>query len=294
LQENRLCYLWLKLGQHETLLLASNLFSQVFNQGFGNTNYKNLLTNGITYVKTGDAFFDSVMVKTLEEHWKISSFKTIERYKEPEKNATAFFITSQKPVRQHQQDRKNSRILTLMPSNLYDEGADYEKFTVDMTKTLGYMYFNGFHDIIHKKDEYRYLTMMIVSLNEGLTQIKINEITDIDDVLNANISKAIIAKNKGLVGNTLILHRDQAIRAIDLEKVKVSGIRYRLLADDEYHAVLTEKNPLHYVLYFGENKYTELSIIRIETGEIIYTKHFPQAYTTVGKKEMKAIFAYFK
>ena len=68
----------------------------------------------------------------------------------------------------------------------------------------------------------------------------------------------------------------------------------RLLADDEYHTVLDEANPLHYLLYFGENKYTEMSLIRIATGEMIYTKHFPQEYLKIGKKEMKVIFAFFK
>ena len=273
-------------------LFCSN--AQVFNQGYGNTNFKNLITNGITYVKTGDAFFDSVMVRTLEEHWKISSFRTVERYKEPEKNSTALFITSQKALRSHQQDRKNPRLVTLMPAALFDEAADYGRNPVDINKTLGYMYFNGFHDVIDEKDEYRYLTMIIASLNEGLTQIKEKQFTDVDVILNANVSTTIIAKHKGLVGNTLIIHRDQSVRAIDMEKVKASGIRYRLLADEEYHNVLTEKNPLHYVLYFGENKYTELSLIRIVTGEIIYTKHFSQEYTMIGKKEMKAIFTYFK
>lgn len=275
-------------------LFFASSFAQVFNQGFGNTNFKNLLLNGITYVKTGDSLFDATMMKTLEQHWKITSYTSVELYKEPEKNSTALFVTSQKAVRVHQQDRKNPRIITLMPAKFFDEGADYGTTPVDMDKTIGYMYFNGFHDIIHQQDEYRYLTMMIVSLNEGLTQIKENQFMDVDAVLNASISKSIIAKHKALVGNTLILHRDQSIHAIDMEKVKASGIRYRLLADAEYHTVLDEKNPFHYVLYFGENKYTELSLIRIFTGEIIYTKHFPQEYITIGKKEMKAIFAYFK
>jgi hypothetical protein len=277
------------------LAISSSLsIGQVFNQGYGNTMFKNLLTNGITYIKTGNHFFDSVMVETLEDHWKISKFTTIERYKEPEENGTALFITSQKPIREHQQDRKNPRFITLMPSIFFYEGADYENDPVDMDKTVGYMYFNGFHDIIDENDEYRYLRMMIVSLNEGLTLIKEKQFTDVADVLNTNVNNAIIAKHKGLVGNTLIIHRDQTKRAIDIEKVKASGIRYRLLATDEYHNVLEKKDPSHYVLYFGENKYTELSLIRIENGEIIYTKHFPQEYVTIGKKEMKAILAYFK
>lgn len=277
------------------LAICSSLtFSQVFNQGYGHTGFKNLIANGITYIKTGDAVFDSVMIETLEDHWKISTFTTIERYKEPELNSTALFISTQKAIREHQQDRKNPRIITLLPAMFYDEGADYEESGVDMHKTLGYMFFNGFHDIIHEQDEYRYLKMMIVSLNSGITMINEKHFTDIEDVLNTNISDAVIAKYKGLVGNTLIIHRDQVKRAIDIEKVKASGIRYRLLADEEYHNVLEQEDPSHYVLYFGENKYTELSLIRVQTGELIFTKHFPQDYVSIGKKELKAIFAYFR
>lgn len=268
--------------------------AQVFNQGYTNEAFKNLITNGITYIKTGDAFFDSVMVERLEEHWKISSFKVIERYKEPEQNSTALFIAHQKPIRDHQQDRKNDGIIVLMPAKFFDEGADYEHNKVDMTKTLGYMFFNGFHDIINEKDEYRYLKMMLVPLNEGLSIINEKQIYDVEEILNANVSSEIIEKHKGLVGNTLIIHRDQIVHSIDIEKVKASGIRYRLLADAEYHTVLEKEDPNHYMLYFGNNKYTELSLIRILTGEIIYTKHFHSDVLSISKKELKSIFAFFK
>ena len=254
------CRLWLYLGQIKPtmlrilLLCLSTLsvaaFSQVFNVGYTNESFKNLMTNGITYIKTGNPAFDSVMVETLEDHWTFCSFSVIERYKEPDQKSTALFVTHQKPIREHQQDRKNDGIITLMPAKFFDEGADYEHNPVDMTKTLGYMFFNGFHDIIYEKDEYRFLTMMIVCLNQGLSTIKEEEFTDVETLLNGKVSGAIIAKYKGLVGNTLIIHRDQIKRAIDIEKVKASGIRYRLLATEEYHQVLDAKDPLHYVLYF--------------------------------------------
>ena len=268
--------------------------AQVFNVGYTHETFKNLVTNGITYIKTGNEFFDSVMVETLEAHWKISTFTVIERYKEPDQKSTALFVTHQKPIREHQQDRKNDGIITLMPAKYFDEGADYEHDQVNMAKTLGYMFFNGFHDIVYEKDEYRFLKMMIVSLNQGLTIIQDEEFTDVEEILNANVSKTIIDDHKGLVGNTLIIHRDQIKKAIDIEKVKASGIRYRLLATEEYHEVLEKEDPTHYVLYFGENKYTELSIIRIQTGELVYTKHFPQDYLTIGKKELKVIFGFFR
>lgn len=276
------------------ILFATNTHTQVFNVGYSHESFKNLMTNGITYIKTGNAVFDSVMVETLEDHWKFSSFKVIERYKEPEQNSTALFVTHQKPIREHHQDRKNDGIITLMPAKFFDEGADYEHDQVNMAKTLGYMFFNGFHDIVYEKDEHRYLQMMIVCLNQGLTTIRDEAFTDTEVLLNTKLSQTTIAKYKGLVGGTLIIHRDQSQQSIDMEKVKASGIRYRLLATEEYHEVLEKKDPNHYVLYFGENKYTELSIIRIETGELIYTKHFPQDYLTIGKKELKAIFAFFK
>jgi hypothetical protein len=273
---------------------ALSIQAQVFNLGHTHESFKNLYTNGITYIKTGDPFFDSVMVKRLEEHWKVSSFSVIERYKEPEQNSTALFVAHQKPIRNHQQDRKNDGILVLMPAKYFDEGADYEKNRVDMTKTLGYMFFNGFHDIIYEKDEHRFLKMMLVPLNEGISIIRENQFFDVEEVLNQKVSAAIIEKHKGLVGNTLIIHRDQIVHTIDIEKVKSSGIRYRLLADEEYHNVLDQQDPNHYVLYFGNNKYTELSLIRILTGEIVYTKHFHNDVMSISKKELKSIFAYFK
>lgn len=276
------------------IFLLGQLNAQVFNQGSNNVAFTNLIANGITYVKTGDDFFDSVMVKRLEEHWKISSFTTVEHYKEPEQNSTALFITNMKPIKDHFQDRKNRKILVLLPAKVFDEGADYISDPVNIDKTLGYMYFNGFHDLIAQKDEYRYLKMMLVSLNEGLSLIYENRFTDVAEVLNTHVSNSIIEKHKGLMGNTLIIHRDQTTHSIDMEKVKASGIRYRLLADEEYNAVLDAEDPSHYVLFFGNNLYTEISLLRISTGEIIYTKHFHNDVTTISKKEMKAIFAYFR
>lgn len=108
--------------------------SQVFNVGYTNEAFKNLFTNGITYIKTGNAFFDSVMVRRLDEHWKVSSYTVIERYKEPDQKSTALFITHQKPIRDNQQDRKNDGIIVLMPAKYFDEGADYEHDPVDWSK----------------------------------------------------------------------------------------------------------------------------------------------------------------
>lgn len=276
------------------LVFSTHSFAQVFNQGYNHKSFKDFLMNGITYVKTGDAFFDSVMVRKLQDHWKITPYNVIEKYKEPEKEYTALFVTTMKPIKEHFQDRKNQKILVIMPSSIFDEGADYIKDPVNIHKTLGYMYFNGFHDIIQERDEYRFLKMMIVSLHEGLSIIKEKQFPDVEEVLNENVSNTIIQKHKGLVGNTLIIHRDQITHFIDIEKVKASGIRYRLLADDEYNTVLEKEDPSHYVLYFGNNKYTELALVRVQTGEIIYTKHFQNDVTSISKKEMKAIFAYFK
>jgi hypothetical protein len=96
-----------------TLTLSSLINAQVFNVGYTNEAFKNLFTNGITYIKTGNAFFDSVMVRRLDEHWKVSSYSVIERYKEPDQKSTALFIAHQKPIRDNQQDRKNDGIIVL-------------------------------------------------------------------------------------------------------------------------------------------------------------------------------------
>lgn len=276
------------------ICITVSAISQVFNRGFTHESFKNLLDNGITYIKTGNAKFDSIMIKTLDQHWKMTSYSVIERYKEPDLKSTAFFITTMTKVKEHFQDRKNQKILVLMPAKFFDEGADYEHDPVDMNNTLGYMAFNGFHDIIAKKDEHRFLKMMIVTLNEGISLIKENQFFQVDEELNKNVANAIYLKHKGLMGLTLIIHRDQAVKQIDMEKVKASGIKHRLLADVEYNKVLEEEDPNHYALYFANNKFTELSLIRIATGEIIYTKHFREDLPGITKKEYKMIFKYFK
>ncbi|MFT4603267.1 MAG: hypothetical protein ACI857_003455, partial [Arenicella sp.] len=99
------------------LAIQSN--AQVFNYGHQHLVYKNLIANGICFMKTGDSIFDASMVKSLEKYWTISEWSTVERYKRPPKETTAMFITTKTKTKKHVMDRKNQHVLVLQPAALY-------------------------------------------------------------------------------------------------------------------------------------------------------------------------------
>lgn len=264
-------------------------FSQVFNFGANELSFKQLIENGITYIKTGDTIFDQQMVSNLEKYWTISDFVVIEQFKRPDKNSIALFVTEKKQTRKHMMDRKNQNILVLQPANLYTP-----RKTVDMNSTLGYMYFNGFYDLVASKDEYRFIYILTQALNKGLTIIKRNALTGNNLDLNAKIASIIIGKEPPTVGNILILNREQTRFSIDPNELKKLNINYRLFSEDEYFTTLSKKEPNHIILYFAINTFTEIGLINLGSGELFWTQHLQNEYDVIRTKELKAIAPYFQ
>ncbi|NOQ70627.1 MAG: hypothetical protein GQ574_01415 [Crocinitomix sp.] len=271
-------------------LFAINLsFAQVYNFGANEMTFKNMVNNGITFVKTGDAHFDSIMIANLEEYWTFSEFDTIGQYKRPDKTSTALFVTTKEFTKKHMMDRKNQHVLVLQPAEIY-----VPRKAVKMEQTLGYMYVNGFYDLVAEEEEYRYSYILIKSLNQGLNFIKDKRLTGEPEDLNAKVSEAVTGKDGPSVGNTLILNREQTRHALVTEELDKLNIKYRLLAEDEYYETLARKNPEHIILYFAVNRFTEMALVRVSDGEMLYAKHFREGYPTISKKELKLIAGYFK
>ena len=87
--------------------------AQVFNYGHKDLAFKNLLENGVCYMKTGNEQFDSTVLAALDEHWTITEFDFVEKYKHPRKESTAFFVTTKTRTKKHVMDRKNQHVLVL-------------------------------------------------------------------------------------------------------------------------------------------------------------------------------------
>ena len=271
------------------VLVITTSFGQVFNYGYKHKTFKNLLANGICYLKTGNEKFDSTMLDALDKYWTISDFTFKERYKHPDKESTAFFITTKTKTKKHVMDRKNQHILVLQPASLWKKGK-----TVPFDETLGYMYFNGFFELLPEDEEYRFVRYMVQSLNKGLTIIKENQFHNANQDLNEKIAAEITNQSKGLLGNTLILNREFLVHFIAEKHLKKFDVTHRLYAKDEFFDFVARNDQrTFYLLYYSVNTRTELSLINITTGEIIYTKHFPEGYTLIKPKEWKLLAPYF-
>jgi hypothetical protein len=255
---------------------------QVFNYGYDEITYKNMLENGITYVKTGDTLFDSTMLACLDKYWTITEFKVVEQYKRPEKNNTALIVYTKEKTNKHMMDRQNQHVLVLKSAEDYAPRRE-----VNMVETIGYMYFNGFYGLVAEQDEYKFIYLMIQSLHRGVSLIREKKLSGEDIELNAKITAAINNETVPSVGNTLIVNREQTRHAVNREMLEKLNIDYRLLSEEEYYATLAKKNPKHVILYFAENTFTEVALLQIVTGELFYTEHFRDDYSTIDKKTMK-------
>lgn len=261
---------------------------QVYNFGANEITFKDLISNGITYIRTGDPFFDSTLIAALETHWKVTDFTVIDQYKRPEKTSTALFVTTKDRTGKHAMDRKNQHVLVLQPAEIYVPRKD-----VTMETTLGYMYLNGFYDLVDEKNEYRYAYILVKSLNQGISLIKEKRLTGEPIELNDKISAEIRGTDGPSVGNILIINREQTRHAVVTAELDKLNIKYRLLGEEEYYSTLEKKDPTHIVLYFAVNVFTEMALVRISDGEMIYSKHFREDYPTLDKKELKLISGFF-
>lgn len=271
-----------------SLFLSLQLNAQVFNYGYKDLAFKNLLENGICFLKTGDSIFDASMLDALDKYWTISEFTSVEKYKHPPKEMTALFVTTKTRTKKHMMDRKNQHVLVLQPAVAWKKDKQ-----VPFDQTLGYMYYNGFYELLEHEDEHLFNRYIIQILNKGLTIIKEKKFHNNNLDLNEQIAGEIIERQKGLLGNTLILNREALVHFVDIKQIEKNNITNRLYAKGDFYGALNTESRTEYLLYYSVNTRTELSLINILTGEIIYTKHFPEGYTLIKPKEIKLLAPYF-
>lgn len=262
--------------------------AQVFNYGCEHTVYRNVIKNGITYIKTGNEVFDSTFIAEMEKKWTISEFTYVERYKKPLKESTAIFITQKTPTKKYMYDRNNQNIVVIQPAAAYHKDKD-----VPMEQTLGYMYLNGFHPLASEEEEYQFLPYIIHILHEGLSMIKEKQYANNLVDLNNRIIETINEDNKSYNGNVLILNREMTRHYISEDLLKKYDLDYRIHSKEEFYKALKTKEMNHYLLYMSVNTKTEISLINIITGRWIYTKQFEEGYVTLKAKEIKLLKHYF-
>ncbi|UKN00646.1 hypothetical protein K6119_12995 [Paracrocinitomix mangrovi] len=271
-----------------TIIFALNSSAQVFNYGHQDLAFKNLLKNGVCFMKTGDEKFDSTLLDAMEKYWTISEYTFVEQYKHPHKEMTAMFVTTKTKTKKHVMDRKNQHILCLQPAVMWKKDKQ-----VPFDQTLGYMYYNGFFELLEEDEEYLFNRYIIKALNRGLTIIKEKRFHNNNQDLNEQIAEEIRNSSGNPVGNTLILNREFTVHFVDVSKLDKNNIDYRLFAKDEFFTAINSKKKTDYLLYYSVNTRTEFSLINIVSGDVIYTKHFPEGYTMIKPKEWKLVATFF-
>lgn len=270
------------------LLIIPNLRAQVFNYGHHDLAFKNLIDNGICYLQTGDSLFDQTVLDALEKHWKITDYTTVERYQRPPKESTAFFVTQKTETKKYMMDRKNQNVMVLQPAKFYKKDKQ-----VPFDETLGYMYFNGFHEMLEEDEQHYFAPYIIQALHQGLTAIKEQSFHNNNQDMNEKIAAYFTEQSKSQMGNTLILNREFLVHFIDESKLNKYDITHRLFAKEMFLEALKTSNRTHYIMYYSVNQKTDLSLINIVTGEILYMKHFGEDYMELKARDLKAIASYF-
>ena len=270
-----------------TFFLVANSYGQIFSYGSSDVAFRKMIANGVTFIKTGNEVFDSTMIECLEKYWTISEFDFVERYKKPGKEGTALFVTTKEPTKKYFSDRKNQHVLVIQNAEFYHKDK-----TVPMEQTLGYMYYNGFYGLLEEEDEYLFNRYIIQSLNRGLTIIKEKDFSGSGE-LNEKIAEVILQESQNPLGNTLIINRELITHCIDMKVMNDNDVTNRLFAKEEFYESLNTQFDTHYLLYYAVNTKTELSLINVKTGNLIYTKSFPEGYISLKAKEVKLFATFF-
>src|SRR5690606_10679416 len=106
----------------------------------------------------------------------------------------ALFVTTKTRTKKHVMDRKNQHVLVLQPAKLWKKDKQ-----VPFDETLGYMYFNGFYEVMEEEEEHLFVRYMVQCLNKGLTLIKGKKFHNDNNNLNEQIATEITAEHKGLL-----------------------------------------------------------------------------------------------
>jgi len=270
-------------------LLFNSAYSQVYNYAVNEKLFIQLMEKGITYCKTGNEKFDSVMVDALGKYWSATQYDIIEPFKRPARFTIALHLTEKEWQNKHFIDRQNKHVLCLQPEDKYAPRKD-----VKMEETLGYMYFNGFYGLMAEDQEYLFAPFIVKALNNGIAAIQRKRLLGEPSTLSIRAAKSIIGNEPPSSGNLLIINREQTRRAIDVALLDKMKINYRLFSEEAFYKTVAQKNPKHVLLYYAKNRFTEIGLYRAANYEMLYFDHIREDYPEMTKKDWKALAKFFK
>lgn len=266
------------------ILSITSLYAQIFHKGNTDSEFINLKSSGITYIKTGDEVFDGAVLQALKEYWKVTPFKVKEKNAPFNDDDVVLFSAILSTYNGYNTFKEN--VMGVVTGSYIKQ----DKFT--KMNTIGFISMNGFNQKQSTKDIKAYIGYVIRGLNDCILTIKTNNVVGSGLPFYRGVSNSINPSVKGLKTKTLLIvgETKELVKIKDLNK---SGIKYKMITEQEFQEMSKVELAKYYLLYFGVNSYTVVSIYEASTKKIVFTHYYMSAHALFDSKDTKRILKQF-
>lgn len=261
-------------------LISLPVFGQTYYQDIGDEDYQNLMKNGLTYVLSGDKPSDEIMVKALNDYWKVSPVKI--KSKGEALNADDVQLTL-----------------------LANEGVPFPfNLTIVSEKTLKRKGFNlyattaladitGFTDVVDQKSLFYFVPYMISAFNDMAVKMNTNKIEKRGLPYFNTMNALYLPNATALKTKTLLIISEEKDEVNEVE-LKKAGIKYEFVSFDRFRELESTDADDYCVLYLNPSQFSEITIYNLNDKSIAYTRHYVKNVPKLDKEDIKLIASSWK
>ncbi|MBL1279310.1 MAG: hypothetical protein COA33_003520 [Fluviicola sp.] len=247
-------------------IICTTAIGQVFYKSAGKKDFKLLMDNGVTYIKTGDPVKDGYYIDAIEKYWKVTKVRIFD------------------PLDEDNEEKLSNDDIVFYNASLSGSGDIFclikldflIKKTVSKYATIGYITINGFSQTSKNLSETLFIDQLIIGLNSTVDVISEDNIKGGGVGLYSKIFAKTLPKVKSLKDKTLLIIGNTK-NYISTKALEKNGIKYKEISIEEYEELYQDDLTGYCLFYFAYNTYTEVAIYDLENNELIYTRHFASA-----------------
>lgn len=261
-------------------LISLSAFGQTYYQDIGDEDYQNLMKNGLTYVLSGDKPSDELIVKALNDYWKVSPVKIKSKGEVLNADDVQLTLLANEGVP--------------FPFNLtIVSEKTLKKKGMSLYSTTAVVNIIGFTEVIDDKSIFYFTPYMISALNDMAVKMNANKIEKRGlpyfNAMNAlYLPNAVALKTKTLL---IISNEKSLVNEAELSKV---GIKYEFVDFDRFLELESTEAANYCVLYLNPSQFSEITIYNLDDKSIAYTRHYIKNVPKLDKEDIKLIVSSWK
>ncbi len=261
-------------------LISLSAFGQTYYQDIGDEDYQNLMKNGLTYVLSGDKPSDEIMVKALNDYWKVSPVKI--KSKGESLNADDVQLTL-----------------------LADEGVPFpfnlsivsektlKKKGMNLYSTTAVVNIIGFTDEVNDQTIFYFLPYMINAFNDMAVKMNAAKIEK-RGLPYFNAMNALYLPNAAALKTKTLLIISEKKTAVNEAELTKAGIKYEFVSFDRFLELESKDADNYCVLYMNPSQFSEITIYNLNDKSIAYTRHYIKNVPKLDKEDIKLIVSSWK